>query len=115
LCTLNSLDWIRAIARRYNAEGVAGMGDWRHRNPGRPGSLSAKQQQALKAELAQAQASGERWSGRDVALWMSQRATFGCLGRKVHVQRGYEWLAKLKFSPQVLRLTVSTRSSSASG
>jgi transposase len=95
-----SLDWIRAIARRYNAEGVAGVGDRRHRNPGRPGPISARQQQALKAALAQAQASGERWSGRDVAVWMSQR-----LGRTVHVQRGYAWLAKLKFSPPVPRPT----------
>jgi transposase len=95
-----SLDWIRAIARRYNAEGAAGIGDRRHRNPGRPGPLSTRQQQALKAVLAQAQASGERWRGRDVAQWMSQQ-----LGRKVHVQRGYEWLAKLKFSLQVARPT----------
>ncbi len=93
-----SVEWIRAIARRYNAQGAAGIGDRRHDNPGRPGPLTAQQQQALKAELTEAQARGERWSGRRVAAWMSQQ-----LGRKVFVQRGYEWLAKLNFSPQVPR------------
>jgi transposase len=93
-----SLDWIRAIARRYNAAGAAGIGDKRHGNPGRPGPLTARQQQALKTALSQAQARGERWNGRRVAQWLSAQ-----LGREVHVQRGYEWLAKLGFSPQLPR------------
>src|SRR5260221_3529986 len=62
------------------------------------GPLNAVQQQALKHELEQAQERGERWSGRRVAQWMSEQ-----LGRQVHMQRGYEWLAKLGFSPQVPR------------
>jgi transposase len=93
-----SLDWIRAIARRYNAAGAAGIGDKRHRNPGRPGPLTVHQQQVLRTELTEAHARGERWSGRRVAQWMSEQ-----LGRKVHVQRGYEWLAKLNFSSQLPR------------
>jgi transposase len=93
-----SVDWIRAVARRYNAEGAAGMGDQRHHNRGRPSPLTPQQQQALKTELTQAQAQGERWSGRRVAQWISER-----LGRPIHMQRGYEWLAKLGFSPQVPR------------
>jgi transposase len=93
-----SLDWIRAIARRYNAEGAEGIGDKRHHNPGRPAPLKTHQQQALKTALSAAQARGERWSGRQVAQWMSEQ-----LGRTVHVQRGYEWLTKLGFSPQLPR------------
>jgi transposase len=93
-----SLDWIRAIARRYNVEGAVGIADKRHHNPGRPSPLSSQQQQALKTELMQAQARGKGWSGPQVAQWMSQQ-----LGRKVYMQRGYEWLAKLGFSPQVPR------------
>jgi len=93
-----SLDWIRAIARRYKADGAAGIGDKRHRNAGRPGPLTTHQQQTLKMALSAAQARGERWSGRQVAQWMSQQ-----LGRAVHVQRGYEWLTKLGFSPQLPR------------
>lgn len=93
-----SLDWIRAIARRYNVEGAAGIGDKRHGNPGRPRPLTTHQQQTLKTALSEAQARGERWSGRRVAQWLSEQ-----LGRVVHVQRGYEWLAKLGFSPQLPR------------
>lgn len=93
-----SLGWIRAVARRYNAEGASGLGDQRHQNPGRPSPLSPSQQQALKAELTQAQARGEGWNGRRVAQWMSER-----LGRPIHMQRGYEWLARLGFSAQVPR------------
>lgn len=92
------LEWIRAIARRYNASGPNGIGDKRHDKSGRHGPLNAAQQQALKHELEQAQERGERWSGRRVAQWMSEQ-----LGRQVHMQRGYEWLAKLGFSPQVPR------------
>lgn len=92
------LDWIRAIARRYNAEGPSGLGDKRHSNQGRPGPLNAQQQEALKQALRQAQERGENWSGQQVAHWMSEQ-----LGRPVYVQRGYEWLAKLGFSPQVPR------------
>lgn len=93
-----SLGWIRAVARRYNAEGASGIGDHRHQNPGRPNPLTSAQQQALKTELSQAQARGESWNGRRVAQWMSER-----LGRPIHMQRGYEWLAKLGFTPQVPR------------
>ncbi len=93
-----SLGWIRAVARRYNAEGASGIGDERHQNPGRPSPLTPAQQQALKTELTQAQARNESWNGYRVAQWMSER-----LGRPIRMQRGYEWLAKLGFSPQVPR------------
>jgi transposase len=56
------------------------------------------QQQRLKQELIQSQERGENWNGRRVAQWMSEQ-----LGRKVHMQRGYEWLAKLGFSSQMPR------------
>jgi transposase len=92
------VQWIRTLARRYNAQGASGLGDKRHSNPGRPGPLSPAQQQALKTELTAARARGENWNGRRVAQWMSQR-----LGRSVHMQRGYECLAKLGLSAQVPR------------
>jgi len=87
------LDWIRALARRYNAKGPSGIGDGRHNKSGRPSPLNAVQQQRLKQELLAAQ---ER--GRQVAQWMSEQ-----LGRPIHMQRGYEWLAKFGFSPQMPR------------
>ena len=39
-----------------------------------------------------------RWSGRRVALWMSER-----VGRPIAVQRGYDYLQRLRYSPQVPR------------
>ncbi len=92
------LMWIREIAGRYNREGALGIGDRRHSNPGRAGSLTAQQDQALTAAYEAAQGRGEGWNGHQVAAWMSE-----CLGRKVYKQRGYEWLAKHKQSPQVPR------------
>jgi transposase len=93
-----SLGWIRAVARRYNAAGLNGIGDQRHRNPGRASALTPAQQQALKTELTEAQARNESWNGYRVAQWMSER-----LGRPIRMQRGYEWLARLGFSPQAPR------------
>jgi transposase len=92
------LDWIRALARRYHAKGPSGIGDGRHTKSGRPSPLSQVQQQRLKQEILAAQARGESWKGRQVAQWMSEQ-----LGRPIYMQRGYEWLAKLGFSPQMPR------------
>jgi transposase len=93
-----SLTWIRNIAGRYNRQGADGIGDRRHHNPGRAGNLSAAQDQALRAAFEAAQARGENWNGQQVAQWMSE-----CLGRPIHMQRGYEWLAKHKLTAQVPR------------
>ena len=95
-----SLTWIREIAGRYNREGAEGIGDRRHRNPGRVGNLTVQQDTALAEAFEAAQARGENWNGQKVAAWMRER-----LGRNIHMQRGYEWLAKHKQSPQVPRLS----------
>ena len=92
------LDWIRALARRYNAKGPSEIGDGRHNKSGQPSPLNQVQQQKLKQEILAAQERGENWNGRRVAQWMSEQ-----LGRPVHMQRGYEWLAKLGFSSQMPR------------
>jgi transposase len=93
-----SLDWIRTLARRYNAAGAAGIGDRRHQNPGRGSALKASQQAALKQAIMDGRTRGEHWDGKRVAAWISE-----CVGRPIHMQRGYEWLAKLGFSKQVPR------------
>ena len=93
-----SLRWIGIIAQRYNEDGADGIGDQRHYNPGRQRALTSQQQDALLAALHQAQEQGENWTGKRVAAWMSEQ-----LGRPIHMQRGYEWLAKLNRSPQVPR------------
>src|SRR5436305_10190838 len=94
--------WIGQLAKRYNSEGPDGM-----RNRARLTShrqeplLLVEQQDELRQALAGAPPGGTpsaRWSGRLVALWMSER-----LGRPVAVQRGYDYLQRLRYSPQVPR------------
>src|SRR5438876_6270313 len=91
-----SVKWIRILASRYNREGAEGIGDKRAGHSGRKAELSQKQQAALKGLLVAAAERHENWNGRRVADWLSET-----LGHSVHVQRGYEWLSKLGFTPQV--------------
>ena len=63
--------------------------------------LSVEQQEELRQALAGPPPGGTpttRWSGRLVAAWMSER-----LGRPVALQRGYDYLQRLRYSPQVPR------------
>jgi transposase len=97
--------WIGQLAKRYNSEGPDGM-----RNRARLTShrqaplLSLEQQEELRQALAGAPPGPPggtpttRWSGRLVAAWMSER-----LGRPVAVQRGWDYLQRLRYSPQVPR------------
>jgi len=93
-----SVKWIRILASRYNRAGVEGIGDKRAGHSGRKAELSVKQQVELKGLLVAASERHENWGGRRVAVWLSET-----LGHPVHMQRGYEWLSKLGFSPQVGR------------
>jgi transposase len=96
--------WVRRIARRYNERGVEGLGDRRHSNPGAKGR--ALLDEAGEAELLEAlqkpppaSLGGGMWSGPKVASWIAQRNAL----EKVHVQRGFEYLRKVRYSPQVPR------------
>ena len=84
--------WIGRIAQRYNQQGPDGVKDLR-RQP-RPSSaqlLSVAQRDELAAALAAGAApEGERWSGRTVDAWISQR-----LGRCVGRQLGWVYLRRL--------------------
>jgi len=97
-----SKKWVREIKRRYESEGIEGLGDRRHSNPG------AKERALLdeegQAQLRQALLEGSppgggMWSGAKVARWIEQRNGL----EKVHVQRGFEYLRKVGMSPQVPR------------
>jgi len=96
--------WVRQVARRYNERGVEGLGDRRHGNPG------AKERALLdgagEAELLEAlqgpppaSLGGGMWSGPKVARWIARRTGL----EKVHVQRGFEYLRKVRYSPQLPR------------
>ena len=98
--------WVRRIARRYNERGVEGLGDRRHQNPGAKGRalLDEEGQEALRQAILAgpppASLGGGMWSGPKVARWIEQRD--GSV-KKVHVQRGFEYLRKVGMSPQVPR------------
>jgi hypothetical protein len=77
--------WIGHIARRYNQHGPHGLEDLRHQSRPSAPLLSASQQDELAATLAVGSApEGDRWSGRTVTDWISQR-----LGRRVGRQLGW--------------------------
>jgi transposase len=93
-----SVNWIQQLARRYNADGPAGLGDRRHQNPGQAPALDAAGQAALQAALAGAAPDGGFWSGRAVADWLATR-----LGQTVSRQQGWVWLRRLGSTPQFPR------------
>lgn len=90
-----SLNWVRELARRYRAEGPAGLGDRRHANPGAAPLLSPAQQEELRTALAGPPPDGGLWTCRTVAAWIG-----AVLGRPVAEARGWEYLRRLGFSPQ---------------
>jgi transposase len=92
--------WIGQIAKRYNTEGPAGMVNRQRTTSWRaPRMLSAEQQEELRVALAgPAPDGGKHWTCRAVADWMAQR-----LGRPVQVQRGWDYLQRLKHSRQAPR------------
>jgi len=93
-----SKQWVRKLAGRYNTLGEPGIGDKRSGHSGRKLSLSADQQAALAQALEGEAPDGEAWTGPKVAAWMSVQ-----LGRKVHVQRGWEMMQRLGYSSQTPR------------
>jgi transposase len=94
--------WVREIARRYDSEGIEGLGDRRHGNPGaKERALLDEEDQARlrQALLEEAPPGGGMWSGPKVARWIEQKIGI----EKVHAQRGWEYLRKVGHSPQVPR------------
>ena len=93
--TGSSAHWIREVARRSREDGPTGLGDRRHTNPGQAPVLDTAQQEQLRQALAGPAPDGGVWTGRWVAHWMSQT-----LDRPIHLQRGWEWMCRLGFTPQ---------------
>lgn len=90
--------WIYILIRRYNAEGVAGVGDRRHANPGQAALLTPALRAELEVLLTQAAPDGGFWTGPKVARWMSEK-----LGRTIHPQRGNEVLHLIGYRSYVPR------------
>ena len=104
--------WTREIARRYESEGVEGLGDRRHANPGAKerALLDAQGQAELREALRGPPPGGGMWNGPKVARWIEEKTGSE---NKVHVQRGWEYLRKVGYTPQVPRPS-NTRSADAS-
>jgi transposase len=91
--------WVAEVVRRYNEDGPERLGDRRRGNAGARPLLGAEDEAALRAALAAGPpADGGLWTGPKVAAWMGAR-----LGRRVWPQRGWDYLRKLGYSPQVPR------------
>jgi transposase len=83
--------WTKEIARRYESEGVEGLGDRRHGNPGaRERALLDEEGQTELREALEgpppAALGGGMWSGPKVARWIEEKTGM----EKVHAQRGWE-------------------------
>lgn len=89
---------VRQLVRRYNAQGPSALGDQRQHNTGGEALLSERQEAELKAEVEQAFAEGQPYTGVQVARRMSE-----ILGRPVRRQRGWELLKRWKHRLKVPR------------
>jgi transposase len=91
--------WLEELAARYNAHGPEALGDQRRRN-GRAASLLREDVLAALAErLRTPPENGGLWSGPKVAAWMARHLGL----ERVHPQRGWEALQRIKWSIQAPR------------
>ena len=81
---------IRQIAQRYREAGPAGLADGRRHGAGAAPLLSDAQQRELRQALQSPPPDGGAWTGPKVAKWIAART-----GRRVHRQRGWEYLRRL--------------------
>ena len=94
--------WVCEVARRHNAQGVAGVEDGHRRRGGGPRpALDAAGQAALVAALQAPpppEPGGGSWSGRKVAAWIKART-----GRSLRAERGCVILCEPSFGLRVPR------------
>src|SRR5215213_11178425 len=91
--------WVEELAARYDALGPEALGDQRRRN-GRAASLLTPDLLAALAERVRTPPEdGGRWSGPKLAAWMAAHPGLA----KVHPQRGWEALKRIKWSVQAPR------------
>ena len=91
--------WVTQLAARYNASGPEALGDRRRRNGKAASLLTEAVLAALAERLKEPPADDGPWSGPKVAAWMARRLGLA----KVHPQRGWEALKRLKWSVQAPR------------
>jgi transposase len=88
--------WIEQLLARYNAEGLAALGDLRRHNGRAPALLKPDVLEHLRVRLADPPPDGGLWTSGKVARWRA-----GELGREaVSVQRGCEAVRRIGWSIQ---------------
>ena len=92
--------WVRELVRRYNAKGIAAIGDQRQHNQSGQDRrlLSAQQESTLRARVEADFALEKYWSGADLAREMSR-----ILQRPIHRTRGWELLKRWEMKQLVPR------------
>jgi transposase len=90
--------WVRALLRRWNAEGPAGLADRRKGSNGGRSKLSTERQIDLWDALQHTPPDGGLWTGPKVAAYVRDR-----WGIEVCPQTGWGWLHGLGFSLQAPR------------
>jgi transposase len=93
-----SAGWVRAVLKRWNADGPDGLTDRRAAANGGQCKLTTDQQIDLWAAIRQAPPDGGLWTGPKVAAYVRDR-----WGVSVCKQTGWGWLRGLGFSLQVPR------------
>jgi transposase len=91
--------WVEQLAARYNAHGPAALGDQRRRNGRTASVLTEAVLTALSERLREPPEDGGQWTGPKVARWMAARLGLA----KVHAQRGWEALKRVRWSIQAPR------------
>jgi transposase len=82
---------IREIAQRYHEAGAGALADRRTRSQGAPRLLAPSIQQELWHALQSPPPGGGDWTGPKVAHWIADNT-----GKRVHRQRGWEYLRRLQ-------------------
>ncbi len=90
--------WVEQLAARYNAHGPVALGDQRQRNGRAASVLTEAVLAALAERLREPPEDGGQWTGPKVARWMARLGL-----AKVHAQRGWEALKRLRWSIQAPR------------
>jgi winged helix-turn-helix protein len=91
--------WVEELAARYNAHGPDALGDQRRHNGRAASVLTPALLAALSGRLKAPPEDGGCWTGFKVALWMATQLGLA----KVHPQRGWEALKRVRWSIQAPR------------
>jgi len=86
---------LRETIERYNQEGLAGLRDRRHENPGAPPLLSDEELLLLAQVVRKDYQKGVLWNGNKVVAWVRET-----LGKELYPQRALEYLSQIGFSKQ---------------